>query len=350
MTITPRPTHAMDSPEPRFWLSILVPVYQVQAYLQACADSILVQADAGVELVFVDDASPDGCADILSNLLAAYPDQVRVLRHDHNQGISAARNTLLQAARGRYIWFIDSDDLLERNAIAELKAIIQATSPDWVMCDFRQFEEGRDASRHTRHAHMTSFQGPKACFDGNADALLTGLFKTGQFHPWSKVIRAACWPSTLRFPVGRIFEDLAVYPRLALHIQSFQHVPHVWIAYRQRPGSALSGLSEKRIDDWMEALVGYPQDLAHHAPELAPDTRFEIAHFCTRTFLRAIKRQVKLKTSDTASWLPHFANQWQRASPLSYRELMHNYFVRGYWLRALQLAYWVHQARKAQNR
>jgi glycosyltransferase involved in cell wall biosynthesis len=344
MTNTLISLRASEKATPEVWLSILVPVYQVESYLKACAESVLVQADEGVEIVFVDDASTDGSPSILAQLLTSHPHRVRVLRHDRNKGISAARNTLLHAAHGNYIWFIDSDDLLEPNAISELKAIVQATSPDLIMCDFKRFES--EASRYLHSRHIASFQGPQASRQRDRDTLLTGLFKSGQLHPWSKVIRATCWPPTLRFPVGRIFEDLTVYPRLALHVETFVHAPKTWVAYRQRPGSALSELSEKHIEDWMEALVDYPKDLTQWASELVPDTQFEIAHFCTRTFVRAAKRQSRLKKSVTSDWLPRFVDKWQRSSPLSYPELLKIYFIRGYWLRALQLAYWMYLVKK----
>ncbi len=344
MTNTLSSFHTSKKTTSEFWLSILVPVYQVEAFLQACADSVLTQIDEGVELVFVDDASTDGSSHILAQLLKSHPEQVRVLRHDRNQGISAARNTLLQAARGHYIWFIDSDDLLEPNAISELRAIVQETSPDLIMCDFRRFES--ETSRYPHDKHIASFQSRHTGLERDIDTLLTGLFKSGQLHPWSKIVRASCWPPTLQFPVGRIFEDLTVYPRLALHVETFVHVPKPWIAYRQRPGSALSALSEKHIDDWMEALVDYPKDLSQSSSALVPETRLEIAHFCTRTFVRAAKRQAKLKTSVASEWLPRFVEKWRRSSPLSYPELMKIYFIRGHWLRALQLAYWMHLAKK----
>ena len=328
-------------PEPSFWLSILVPVYQVQAYLQDCADSILEQADDGVEVVFVDDASPDGCADILSHLQLKYPHQVRVLKHAHNLGLSAARNTLLDAAQGRYIWFIDSDDLLERNVLPMLKSLIQLTSADVVMCDFRRFEDNPNAPKKSRHEHIPSFEGPSSRLGQDPNVLISGLFKTGQFHVWSKVIRRACWPEKHYFPVGRNFEDLAVIPKLILNIQTYYHCPQVWIAYRQRKGTILSSLSAPKIEDWMHALSGYSSYLNQHAPELQAQTLFEVAHFCARTFIRAAKKMHQYKTPTANKALSHFAKLWQSASPLSSSELILAYLARGLLLRALQFMFWM---------
>jgi glycosyltransferase involved in cell wall biosynthesis len=327
--------------EPHFWLSILVPVYQVQAFLQDCADSLLAQADEGVEVVFVDDASPDGCADILHQIQREHPRQVRVLQHTHNLGLSAARNTLLDAARGRYIWFIDSDDLLESNVLPTLKALIAQTSADLVMCDFRRFEDNRHAPQKSRHEHIASFDGPSAVLGRDLNVLISGLFKTGQFHVWSKVIRKACWPAQQYFPVGKNFEDLAVIPKLILNVQTFYHCPQVWIGYRQRKGTILSSLSAPKIEDWMHALSGYSSYLSLHAPGLQAQTLFEVAHFCARTFVRASKKMHHFKTPTARHALAHFAKVWQSASPLRYSKLISAYLARGRWLRALQFMFWM---------
>ena len=206
---------------PTPWLSILLPVYSVEPYLAACAESILSQADSGVELVFVDDASADGSAALLTALQAAHPDRVRLLRHAVNGGISAARNSLLDAARGDYLWFIDPDDLMEAGALAALKAVVDGHAPDWISCDFRSFDDATGQPRRTRHTHQASFSGPANVLSEDTALLVRGLLQTGQLHPWSKVIRRVIWPAELRFPVGRVFEDLAVFPRLALHASRF---------------------------------------------------------------------------------------------------------------------------------
>lgn len=329
--------------QPTPWLSILLPVYRVEAYLLACADSILQQADVGVELVFVDDASPDGSGALLAQLQQTHPGQVRVLTQSHNQGVSAARNRLLDEARGDYLWFIDPDDLLEPGVIPKLKALIEAEGPDLIMCDFRAFEDESGRVRKPRLAHVSTFAGlggssGRLCHD--RDALIQGLFKAGQLHPWSKIIRRAIWPAELRFPLGRIFEDLAVLPRVALQVSSYHHVPEVWVGYRQRPGSALSNLSAARIDDWMQALLGYGAAMKASGTPFHAQTEFEVAHFSARTLLRACKRRRALGNtdakSDAASDLKRFIQEWLQSSPLTADQLLQAYLRRGMVLRALQ--------------
>ncbi len=320
------------------WLSILLPVYKVEAYLPACAQSILAQADDGVELVFVDDASPDASASLVEALQQENPGRVRLIRHLLNLGVSAARNTLLDAARGDYLWFIDPDDLMEPGAIARLRQAVQAHDPDLVLCDFRSFDDSEDGQhQRARYAHIATFSGqlPPGTPSDDQDLLLQGLFTQGQWHAWSKIVRRSAWPAALRFPQGRAFEDLALFPRLVLQTRRFVHLPEVWVAYRQRAGSALSSLSAARLDEWISALVGYGDEVRH----FKADTQFEIAHYCARTLLRAIRRSTKLGTARPAGMLQRFADQFSASSPLSAEELLKAYLRRGRLLRWAQLRY-----------
>jgi glycosyltransferase involved in cell wall biosynthesis len=310
------------------WLSLLFPMYRVEPWLAACLASVLPQLDEGVELVFVDDASPDGSAALLQQLAP----QARLIRQPSNLGVSAARNRLLDEARGDYLWFIDPDDLLEPGVIPRLKALIAQHRPDLLTCDFRVFDDGAStASAKPRHRHIASFDGPAGRLMQDADARLRGLFVTGQFHPWSKIVRRAAWPAWMRFPEGRVFEDMAVYPRLALYTPRHLHVAEVWVAYRQRAGSLLAELDARRLDDWTWALDG----LAAELPPLKDDTRFEIAHFCARTLLRARRRRLQLGGA-ALTGLTTDGERFDRSSPLSRRELLAAYLRRGRWLRAAQ--------------
>lgn len=310
------------------WLSLLFPMYRVEPWLAACIESLRLQLDDGIELVFLDDASPDGSAALVQTLLP----QARLIRQPLNRGVSAGRNRLLDEARGDYLWFIDPDDLVEPGAIARLKAVLAAHRPDLVSCDFRVFDDGPStASPKARHRHIASFEGPSGVLMTDVDQRLRGYFVHGQFHPWSKIVRRACWPSGLRFPEGRVFEDMAVYPRLLLHTPRHVHVAEVWIAYRQRGGSLLSQLDERRLDDWTAALDG----LAAELPPLSQDTRFEIAHFCARTLLRAKRRRLQLGGAARAG-LATDAERFARSSPLSRQALLAAYVKRGRWLRGLQ--------------
>lgn len=318
----------LDSP----WLSILLPVYDVGAALDDCLASLMAQHLPGVELVLVDDASPGDDAARLATWHRRHPQVLRLLAHERNRGVSAARNTLLDAARGTWIWFVDPDDLVEPGALAALKATLDRDATDLVLCDFRTFTQapGGDGAIETRRTHVTTFEGEAHTPGSDVDALVAGLFRCGQLHPWTKIVRRAAWPASLRFPEGRVFEDLHVYPRLALAMRSFVHVPAVWIAYRQREGSLLATLDERKLEDWSLALAGYAEAMRAALPSPRPDTAFEVAHFCARTLLRVVRRQRDLpRDADTPRRLRDYARRWRDSSPLDADALARAYLVRG---------------------
>jgi hypothetical protein len=324
------------------WLSILLPVFAVGTALDDCLRSILDQRLQGIELVLVDDASPGDDALRIEAWRARFPDVLRVVTHVRNLGVASSRNTLLVEARGTYLWFVDPDDVVEPGALASLKAIVDTCQPDLVMCDFRTFEDGSIsgdgvAAAAVRRAHVSSFDGRSNVLSHCREALVAGLFRTGQLHPWSKVVRREAWPAELRFPAGRVFEDLAVYPRVALAASSHFHAPQVWISYRQRDASILATLDEKKLDDWTLALTGYAQDMRAASLCQDADMLFEVSHFCARTLLRAIRRHRRLPAAPASGQrLLGYVERWRESSPLDSAALARAYVERGMFLRWAQ--------------
>ena len=104
-------------------VSVLVPIYGVEHYIERCARSLFEQTYPNLEYVFVNDCTPDRSVDILKQVMESYPnrvDAVKVINHNTNRGIAAARNTLIDNAVGDYVCYVDSDDWLELDAIEKL--------------------------------------------------------------------------------------------------------------------------------------------------------------------------------------------------------------------------------------
>ena len=103
-----------------YLVSILVPIYKVEKYIERCAISLFEQTYDNIEYIFVDDCSPDNSVSILKEVMERYPqrkNRVRILQHEKNRGLSAARNTAINAASGLFISHVDSDDYLDPDAI-----------------------------------------------------------------------------------------------------------------------------------------------------------------------------------------------------------------------------------------
>ncbi|MGV8837580.1 glycosyltransferase family 2 protein, partial [Cellvibrio sp.] len=119
------------------WLSVLIPVYNVKDYLDDCFQSVLSQCDENIEIIALDDRSTDGSFEYLQAVAAKASHPIKILQHAHNRGLSAARNSLVAAATGEYVWFLDSDDVIADGAIDQLRGIVNRHSPDLVMCDYQ---------------------------------------------------------------------------------------------------------------------------------------------------------------------------------------------------------------------
>lgn len=120
-------------------LSVIVPVYNVERHIEKCVRSLFQQTLDGVEYIFVDDCSTDDSISLLQSLVVEYKnlaDNVIIIRHKQNRGVSVARNTGLARARGEYVIFLDSDDWTEVHMLQKMYLAASTAKADVVMCDF----------------------------------------------------------------------------------------------------------------------------------------------------------------------------------------------------------------------
>ena len=141
-----------------------MPVYNVEPYLEECFASILSQALEGVEVIAVDDRSTDNSSSILNNLKASAGVDIKLLQHVCNQGVAPARNTLLGAATGDYLWVIDPDETLSQGAASCLKNIIASHSPDLIMCDYKRWRPEADSQSARERINWPPLTVPQVFF------------------------------------------------------------------------------------------------------------------------------------------------------------------------------------------
>jgi len=122
--------------------SIVVPVYNVENYLEKCINSLLCQADVGYEVILIDDGSTDSSGAICDDYLAANPGLLRVI-HQVNAGVGAARNTGIAAARGEYILFVDSDDYIAPSALFTLNKELEKNPCDILCFNYTDVIDGK---------------------------------------------------------------------------------------------------------------------------------------------------------------------------------------------------------------
>ncbi|WP_435820352.1 glycosyltransferase family 2 protein [Kitasatospora aureofaciens] len=227
---------------PRF--SVIVPVYQVQDYLTECLESVLGQAGPDLELIAVDDCSPDGCGAVLDAAAAADP-RVRVLHLPENVGLGRARNAGLEVATGDYVVFLDSDDTLTPDLLKAVDERLAATGdPDVLVYDYaRTYADGRI----TRAAagHVFGAASPDV-FDLAARPDLLDLLQV----VWNKAYRRGfITEQQLEFPAGYYEDTPWTYPAL-LAADRITLLDRVGVHYRQRQegGNILATASRKHFD------------------------------------------------------------------------------------------------------
>ncbi|MEU6858713.1 bifunctional glycosyltransferase family 2 protein/CDP-glycerol:glycerophosphate glycerophosphotransferase [Glycomyces sp. NPDC046736] len=215
-------------------LSIIVPCFKVEAYLHQCLDSLLGQDFKDFEVIAVDDRSPDRSGRILDDYAGRDP-RVRVLHLEENQGLGGARNAGLAQARGRYVWFVDSDDWIAEDCLSAIADRIAAVGdPDVLVVDYaRAFWDGR-VIRNELAPLFAEGAAPEA-FTIDAYQELLKVFPSA----WNKVIRREFLTEIdLPYPTG-FYEDVPVTFPLLARAERITLLDKVCLYYRQRRHSSI---------------------------------------------------------------------------------------------------------------
>ncbi|MEV0581666.1 bifunctional glycosyltransferase family 2 protein/CDP-glycerol:glycerophosphate glycerophosphotransferase [Nonomuraea sp. NPDC050310] len=246
-------------------VSVVVPVYDVEPYLRACLASLAAQTWPELEIVMVDDGSPDASAEIAAEF-AERDRRFRLLRQA-NAGLGAARNTGIRAATGDYLAFVDSDDLLPLDAVETLVATLQATGSDLVTGNVQRFN-GRRVTPSRMH---------KAIFEEcstrthvtEREILMKDRLVT------NKLWRRSFWDAHgLSFPEGVLYEDIAVALPGHFLARSVDMVPAPIYLWREREGERLSITQDraqvKGVVDRLSSVRSVREFLGSRSPGHVP--------------------------------------------------------------------------------
>ena len=219
-------------------ISVIVPIYKVEAYLRQCVDSVLAQTYTDLDIVLVDDGSPDNCPAIC-DAYARKDARVQVV-HKPNGGLMSARQAGLRVAKGDYVGFVDGDDWIEPNMYARFAAAIDRYTPDMALCEFYYAfaDHNEPSTQHLQRAYYTKAQ------------LAQEIYPTMLYHApyYSFGINPCCWSKVFKkelleqclYPVTpkvKIGEDAAfTYPCL-LAAESLAYVDGCLYHYRNNAQS-----------------------------------------------------------------------------------------------------------------
>lgn len=178
-------------------ISVIVPVYKVEPYLARCIESIQKQTYFNLEIILVDDGSPDNCGNLCDEY-AAKDNRICVI-HKKNGGLSDARNAGIESASGSYLCFADSDDWLDRDMIALLYKLCIEKNADISECSFRNIYSGYIQEETACTAQL---------IEGNHIFALKKMLEWKYFKPvaWNKLYKRSVI-GDIRYPVGKLHED-----------------------------------------------------------------------------------------------------------------------------------------------
>lgn len=224
-------------------VSVLIPVYKVEAYIERCARSLFEQTLDDMEFIFVDDASPDNAIPILQEIISYYPNrktQVHIVHHDTNLGLTAARNSALRIATGDFIAWCDSDDYVAPNMYKSLYEKSIKEKADVVYCDFFMAY-----SSHNEYYKTLSEDEDKTIFLGR-------YLSQGWSVLWNMIIsRELLFVHNLHFPQGITYcEDFYLTVRVLFYANKIVKINDALYYYnRVNSTSIMHKLSEKNALD-----------------------------------------------------------------------------------------------------
>lgn len=229
--------------------SFILPVYNVEDYLEECIASILAQSYTDYEIILVDDGSMDSSPTICDRI-AMQDTRIRVI-HKKNGGLSDARNVGTDAAQGEYIIFLDSDDFLLSNKFL-LKIDEKSTkSPDLIFYKYQKYFDSNGIYEECRYSYDSVIEKEK--YVERVEALVEADAFYGM--AWIKAVKKSLLDkNNIRFEVGLLGEDMDWNYHLMVCAESMELIDESFIAYRQREGSITATHKLKNLTDFIYVL------------------------------------------------------------------------------------------------
>lgn len=239
-------------------VSIIIPVYKVEKYLEQCLESVCSQTYQNLEIIIIDDESPDRSG-LIADKFAEKDDRIHV-EHIKNRGAAGARNVGLDLCSGEYIMFVDSDDWLELNAVKIMMDAISKNQCDIVLCQY--WDEFVNRSEHHSFMYETGVKTSQE-------------FALGMIHSWEYIIN---WNKIyrkkviegLRFLEGRCIDDEFFTYKAVIRAQKTILVEDYLYHYRMRKSSAMGNPAnqKQRLTDQVDFVTERFKPLCEAFPDL----------------------------------------------------------------------------------
>lgn len=240
-------------------ISVILPAYNVEAYLESCVESLLAQTYENLELIIVDDGSGPVCAE-LCDALKKRDARIRVY-HKPNGGLSDARNFGLERAQGEFVSFVDSDDTVDADYLAYLYSLHEKYGTDLTMCQVEaHFPNGKSQAPQGFETKCMSAKDAMESLFYHREVDTSGC---------AKLCRRSLF-SDVRFPAGRLFEDMGTTYKLIMQCEQVAVGSEAKYHYMIRNDSIVTGAFNPRKLDLLEMTDCAAEAAVARWPELAP--------------------------------------------------------------------------------
>ena len=260
-------------------ISIIIPIYKVEQYLEQCVESVTRQTYQKLEIILVDDGSPDQCG-IMCEKWAKKDQRIKVI-HKENGGLSDARNAGLQAASGTYIAFVDSDDLIAPTMMEQLLHGLEQEKADIAECNYTCFTDELPEEEYTGHEPTVSYGTEKAL------SLLLDE-STFKYTVWNKLYRREVFDS-LRFEIGKLHEDVFFTYQAFGISERIAKVEKGLYFYRQRRDSIMGSAFGLKNLDSLEARKRQYFYMKNNFPELSGKAQVQMLRNCLYMGQKALR-------------------------------------------------------------
>lgn len=306
-------------------VSVIVPAYNAEKYLEQCLDSLVRQTLGEIEIVVVNDGSTDGTAEILDRYQAEYPDKVRAFSKE-NGGQASARNLALRCCRGEYVGYMDADDYAREDMFEKLYGKAKETACELVVCGHYNICGGEQ-----KYVPFEKGDCPRDFFQG---VLVS---------PWNKFfLRETLLRSGVEFPEGYIYEDTAWFMELIPYFPSVARVEEGLLYHVIRENSTMTAEQNERtaqIFPVMQHILDF-----YRERELFSEYRDELEYFYIRILLcsslkrishvrdRKLKKQLLRRTlAECKTNFPHYKkNRFLKGKRGAYIKSMNRVTIRIY--------------------
>lgn len=250
-------------------VSVVIPVYNVEQYIEKSLLSAINQTYGEIEILLIDDRGSDNSMAIVESILKDYPTKnIKIVRHEKNRGLSAARNTGISYSTGKYVYFMDSDDIISPNCIECLVNVANKYNADFV--------DGNVRVIGGKSTLFTPYEGIKYIHNS-----LPEMFFRGALHPsaWNKLLsRQFLITQDIKFVEGLIYEDVLFVLELCKHANIICTIDSYTYDYIIRSGSITTTINENNIRHQYDSIIYILSQIYNYADTLSLSTMRDAAY------------------------------------------------------------------------